>query len=161
MAFHVSSVRIVRRKIARSFVHCSYEPTRRIDPYNRYRYLIMKFRHGSNACESSSSTEKDGPVILRFAQDLAADRDRPFASLRVTRYSCSNCQGLFFKIEPCLNKARAIMFCPPGAARSLSRWANRCFASLRMTGPGLVSKLHYRPMAYRGAPQADKSAMRQ
>src|SRR5260221_12209837 len=40
---------------------------------------------------------------LREAKDLAADHDRPFASLRVTQGDCSTCQGLFFKIEPCLN----------------------------------------------------------
>jgi hypothetical protein len=61
----------------------------------------MLFRHGSNALDSSSPTERSGLVILRFAQDLAADRDRPFAEfplseangLRVTRGDCSNGQG--------------------------------------------------------------------
>ena len=49
---------------------------------------------------------------LREAKDLAAYRDRPFAEfplseangLRVTRGDCSNGQGLFFTIEPCLKK---------------------------------------------------------
>src|SRR3954465_15810604 len=49
---------------------------------------------------------------LRFAQgqalseakELSAERDRPFASLRVTRWDGSNCEGLFFTTEPCLNK---------------------------------------------------------
>src|SRR5258706_9851110 len=47
---------------------------------------------------------------LRFAQgqalseakDLSAERDRPFASLRVTRWDSCNCEGLFFTTEPCL-----------------------------------------------------------
>ena len=55
---------------------------------------------------------KDRPVILRCAQDLAADRDRPFAEftlersegLRVTRYDGSNGQEPFVQIEPCLRK---------------------------------------------------------
>src|SRR5258706_11071812 len=49
---------------------------------------------------------------LRFAQgqalseakDLSAERDRPFASLRVTRWDGCNCERLFFTTEPCLNK---------------------------------------------------------
>src|SRR5258706_12814868 len=47
---------------------------------------------------------------LRFAQgqalseakELSAERDRPFASLRVTRWDGSNGEGLFFTTEPCL-----------------------------------------------------------
>ena len=31
------------------------------------------------------------------------------------------------------------------AAKGLSRWAQRCFAALSMTGPVLVVKVHYRP----------------
>src|SRR6266852_1087070 len=61
-------------------------------------------RHGSNACDSSSPTERSSPVMLSAAKHLSADRDRPFAALRVTRCDCSNGQVLFFKIEPCLNK---------------------------------------------------------
>src|SRR5258706_1614239 len=49
---------------------------------------------------------------LRFAQgqalseakDLSAERDRPFASLRVTRWDSCNGEGLFFTTEPCLNE---------------------------------------------------------
>ncbi len=40
--------------------------------------------------------------MLSEAKHLSADRDRPFASLRVTRCDWSNCQALFFTIEPCL-----------------------------------------------------------
>jgi hypothetical protein len=42
--------------------------------------------------------------MLSAAKHLAADRDRPFASLRVTGCDCSNCQGQFFTIEPCLTE---------------------------------------------------------
>src|SRR6266446_2123976 len=49
------------------------------------------------------STERSSPVMLSAAKHLAADRDTPFASLRVTWCDWSNCQGLFFTIEPCLN----------------------------------------------------------
>src|SRR2546423_15523935 len=48
--------------------------------------------------------ERSGPVILSAAKDLTAGRERPFAALRVTRYHCSNGQGHFIQIEPCLNK---------------------------------------------------------
>src|SRR5260370_33239979 len=65
---------------------------------------IMSFRQGSNECDSSCSRERSSPVMLSAAKHLAADRDRPFASLRVTWCDESNCQGLFFTIEPCLNK---------------------------------------------------------
>src|SRR5258708_13026555 len=61
---------------------------------------IDEIRHGSNALDSSSSTERDSPVILSEAKDLSAYRARPFASLRVTQCDCSTCQGLFFTIEP-------------------------------------------------------------
>jgi hypothetical protein len=48
--------------------------------------------------------------MLSAAKHLAADRGRPFAEftlsatnvLSVTRCGCSNCQELFFTIEPCL-----------------------------------------------------------
>src|SRR2546425_6706416 len=57
--------------------------------------VVKLLRHGSNERDSSH------PVMLSAAKHLAADRDRPFASLRVTRYDCSNGQRLFFTIEPC------------------------------------------------------------
>src|SRR6266851_1511497 len=50
---------------------------------------IDEIRHGSNALDSSSSTERDSPVILSEAKDLS-----------VTQCDCSTCQGLFFTIEP-------------------------------------------------------------
>ncbi len=79
--------------------------------------------HGSNARDSSSPTETSSPVILSEAKDLTADRDRPFASLRVTRGDCSNGQGLFFKIEPCLNLIVPFPAPPPKDSRkdSISR----------------------------------------
>ena len=40
--------------------------------------------------------------MLSAAKHLAADGDRPFASLRVTRCDGSNCQVQFVQIEPCL-----------------------------------------------------------
>src|SRR6266436_6746405 len=49
-------------------------------------------RQGSHARDSSSATARSSPVILSAAKDLAADRDRPFASLRVTG-SISKCPG--------------------------------------------------------------------
>src|SRR5205085_10273417 len=48
------------------------------------------------------------PVILSEAKDLATGRERPFASLRVTQYDCSNSQEHFVQIEPCLNKLMGI-----------------------------------------------------
>jgi len=40
--------------------------------------------------------------MLSVAKHLAADRDRPFASLSVTLCDWSNCQGQFVRFEPCL-----------------------------------------------------------
>src|SRR5258708_28215697 len=64
---------------------------------------IMSFRQGSNELDRSCSRARSSPVMLSAAKHLAADRDRPFASLRVTWCDESNCQGLCFTIEPCLN----------------------------------------------------------
>jgi hypothetical protein len=50
----------------------------------------------------TQAAERSSPVILSEAKDLAASRDRPFASLRVTRCDCSNGQEHFVQIEPCL-----------------------------------------------------------
>src|SRR5258706_2891987 len=69
-----------------------------------------RLRHGSNERDRSSSTERSSPVMLSAAKHLAADCDRPFAEftlersegLRVTWCDCTNYQGLFFTIEPCL-----------------------------------------------------------
>src|SRR5258708_10417555 len=69
--------------------------------------------------------------MLRCAQHLAADRDRPFASLRVTLCGCSNCQGLFFTIEPCLT-AKCLYI------RSLSSLAGDCYA--RQASPLIVMR---------------------
>ncbi len=68
---------------------------------------------------SAASTERSSPVMLSAAKHLSADRDRPFAEFTlsetnvlracpersegVTQCDCSNCQGLFFTIEPCLS----------------------------------------------------------
>src|SRR5258706_9281891 len=54
---------------------------------------------------------------LRFAQgqalseakDLSAERDRPFASLRVTRWDGCNGEGLFFTTEPCLSDLKTLL----------------------------------------------------
>src|SRR5258708_11266563 len=64
---------------------------------------VISLRQGSNELDSSCSRERSSPVMLSAAKHLAADRDRPFASLRVTGCDESNCQGLCFTIEPCLN----------------------------------------------------------
>src|SRR5260221_9875801 len=68
--------------------------------YNQKCNLIV--RQGSNERDSSSPTERVSPVILSEAKDLSAERDRPFASLRVTRWDGCNGEGLFFTTEPCL-----------------------------------------------------------
>jgi hypothetical protein len=73
---------------------------------------IKKLKQDSNERDSSSSTARSSPVMLSAAKHLAANRDRPCAEfplseahgLRVTRCDCSNSQGFFFTIEPCLNK---------------------------------------------------------
>src|SRR5713226_8725194 len=63
-------------------------------------HLLSFLRQGSTELDSSWPTERDSPVMLSAAKHLCASRDRPFASLRVTRCDCSNGQGLFFTIEP-------------------------------------------------------------
>src|SRR6266852_5054413 len=68
--------------------------------------LSIIFRQGSNELDRSCSRERSSPVMLSAAKHLAADRDRPFAALRVTWCDESNCQGLCFTIEPCLNKTK-------------------------------------------------------
>src|SRR5712692_8512451 len=75
--------------------------------------MLISFllRQGSTELDSSWPTERDNPVMLSAAKHLCAYRDRPFAApslcsglrlTRVTRCDCSNGQGLFFTIEPCL-----------------------------------------------------------
>src|SRR6266852_5467806 len=63
---------------------------------------VIFLRQGSNELDRSCSRERSSPVMLSAAKHLAADRDRPFASLRVTWCDESTCQGLCFTIEPCL-----------------------------------------------------------
>src|SRR5258706_9276262 len=75
--------------------------------------VIMNFRQGSNERDSSSPTERVSSVILSEAKDLSAERDRPFASLRVTRWDGCNCERLFFTTEPCL-KSISGLFCSFG-----------------------------------------------
>src|SRR5258708_5821562 len=63
---------------------------------------LWSLRQGSNERDSSSPPVRSSRVILSAAKDLAADRDRPFAALRVTGGDCSNGQIQFVQIEPCL-----------------------------------------------------------
>src|SRR5260221_14435611 len=70
----------------------------------RVANILMDIRRGSNKRDSPSPTERISPVILTEAKDLSAERDRPFASLRVTRWHGCNGEGLFFTTEPCLKK---------------------------------------------------------
>jgi hypothetical protein len=49
--------------------------------------------------------------MLSEAKHLAADRDRPFAALMVTEGDCSNGQGQFVQIEPCLRYREAVELC--------------------------------------------------
>ena len=76
------------------------------------RRAIMRFRQGSNERDSSSPTARSNPVMLNAVKHLCPHRERSFAEftlersegLRMTWCNGSNCQGLFFIIEPCLNK---------------------------------------------------------
>jgi|SRR5436305_9301994 len=52
---------------------------------------LKQVRQGSNELDSSSSPARSSSVMLSVAKHLAADGDRPFASLRVTRCDCSSC----------------------------------------------------------------------
>src|SRR5947209_681443 len=75
------------------------------------RAVLFSIRQGSKELDSSSSLERSSPVMLRVAKHLAADGERPFAALRVTWCDWSNCQGLFFTFEPCLNKIIGVSLC--------------------------------------------------
>src|SRR5258708_28395042 len=66
---------------------------------------VISLRQGSNELDRSCSRERSSPVMLSAAKHLAADRDRPFASLRVTWCDESNRRGLCFTIEPCLKES--------------------------------------------------------
>ena len=82
---------------------------------------IILLRQGSNALDSFSSTERSSPVMLSAAKHLAADRGRPFAALRVTRWDGSNCQVPFVHIEPCLNWAISVAYACWQRAKLLAR----------------------------------------
>ncbi len=107
-------------------------------------HLIL--RHGSNELDSSSSTERSRPVMLSAAKHLAADGDRPFASLRVTRCDCSNCQGRFVQIEPCLKKnvkplapTCSSIVCVTSSQDALLRSNGRIISSQCSAGPRRAS----------------------
>ena len=76
--------------------------------------------------------------MLSAAKHLAADRDRPFASLRVTLGDCSNCQGLFFTLEPCLKVdarwMQTIASTPPKAVKSYFASFRKFFQWMGETG---------------------------
>src|SRR5205823_7845861 len=65
---------------------------------------VKSLKQGSNELDSSSLPERSSPVMLSVAKHLAADRDRPFAALRVTWGDGSHCHLRFVQIEPCLKK---------------------------------------------------------
>src|SRR5258708_723624 len=104
----------------------------------------LYLRQGSNERDSSSPTERVSPVILSEAKELSAERDRPFASLRVTRWDGCNCEGLFFTTEPCLNKLNAVS--PVRRSRRRGRFIAPT-ADLSAPGglPDYFVKSHYRP----------------
>jgi len=56
--------------------------------------------------------------MLSAAKHLAADRDRPFAALRVTGCDCSNRQGQFVQIEPCLTRKFRLCQSPSWSGRN-------------------------------------------
>jgi hypothetical protein len=64
----------------------------------------MVLRQGSKGLDRSSPPERVGPVLLSVAKELGAERDRPFAALRVTRWDGAHWEGLFLTIEPYLKK---------------------------------------------------------
>ena len=67
--------------------------------------LLQSLGKVANALDSSSAPERSGPVMLRCAKHLSGWAQRCFAALSMTGCDCSNCQGLFFTIEPCLTDA--------------------------------------------------------
>ncbi len=63
--------------------------------------------------------------MLSAAKHLSADRDRPFAALRVTRCDCSNCHVLFFKLNLALTYYSGYVVGVPGADKSAVAAINR------------------------------------
>src|SRR5258708_15114238 len=63
--------------------------------------MNVTFPHRQKGSALSSLRFAEGQALSE-AKDLSAERDRPFASLRVTRWDGCNGEGLFFPTEPCL-----------------------------------------------------------
>src|SRR5258708_36264228 len=63
--------------------------------------MNVTFPHRQKGSTLSSLRFAQGQALSE-AKDLSAERDRPFASLRVTRWDGCNGEGLFFTTEPCL-----------------------------------------------------------
>src|SRR6266849_8894397 len=110
--------------------------------------MFIFLRQGSNALDRSAATARSSPVMLSAAKHLAAARDRPFASLRVTLCDCSSCQGLFFTIEPCLNLIIGLESASTGHWPINRRCANKLCAYRVL--PILVGKNHNRPPTMAG-----------
>ena len=102
----------LQRATLNSFKRRLSQKTRCLREAERKEHTL--FRHGSNERDSSSSTERPSPVMLSVAKHLAADRDRPFATLRVT------CLMLQHEEEPIQDRAREGMLNWPSLAFSLS-----------------------------------------
>src|SRR5260221_9302300 len=105
------------------------------------------------ARDSSSPAARSSLSRLRAAKDLAADRDRPFASRKVTRGACSTCQGLFFTLNLALTKYPGY---PQVPQRSEAERVSILRAHRRFIGlfcwlfryPDEFMKPHYRPLRY-------------
>jgi hypothetical protein len=95
---------------------------------------IMNFRHGSKERDRSSSTERSSPIMLSAAKHLSRSATRCFAALSMTLCDCSNCQGLFFTIEPCLNKIRGVLRKPRKADKSALGAIHRPLRKYRLFG---------------------------
>src|SRR6266480_2045595 len=70
--------------------------------------MLMKFRQGSNACNSFSSTHRSRCVILSISEGSHHGPRDPSLMLRMTPSDRSNRQELFFITEPCLKKNEGI-----------------------------------------------------
>ncbi len=108
----------------------------------RHHHLVSHHRHrvveepsqrlGSgrhDESEQGHDVRNPYTVMLSAAKHLSAERDRPFAALRVTWCDGSNGQGLF-TIEPCLNTLIWVSEQPPRADTSAVAAINR---ALRFT----------------------------
>src|SRR5216683_3492356 len=99
---------------------------------NRRNLLENVLRQGSNARDSSSSPARSSPIILRFAQDLAAVvKSQPgFRSVPTVILRFAQDLATIVKSQPGFRSVPTVIL---SAAKDLAAHRDRPFAALRVT----------------------------